>query len=157
MVLLRYFPVKISLFRWLPYPVKPMEQRINISQPISLFSLFQKPSTITKVIIEIFEVNANEDIEDIDICYFTQDTSLTSAHLRKLLVTSTILTTLLEAHLYTPPSSKEKQLPDKESNSKTIAPKSTNLILTTSQHSTTTRSTATLKIKAPLQITKSPN
>ena len=51
-----------------------MEQRFNIAQPVSLFSLFQEPSTITKVIEEIIKLNANEDIEDMDICYFTQDT-----------------------------------------------------------------------------------
>ena len=141
MVLLRYFLIKISLFRWLPYPLKHMEQRINISQPVSLFSLFQEPSTITKAIKEIFKVNAKEDVKDMDICYSTQDT---------------MLTTLLEVHSYTPPSSKEKQLPNEESNSKAIAPKSTNLTPKTSKNSTTTSSTATLKSKAPLKITKSP-
>ena len=49
MVLLRYFPIKISLFRWLQYSLKPMEQRFNISQPAFLFSLFQEPSFITKL------------------------------------------------------------------------------------------------------------
>ena len=54
-----------------------MEQRINISKPVSLFSLFQEPSTMTKIIEEISEVDANEVIEDMDIYYFTQDTSIT--------------------------------------------------------------------------------
>ena len=134
-----------------------MEQCINISQAFSLFSLFEESSTITKVIEEFFEVNANEDIEGRGICYFTQDTSLTPARLKKLSVTSTILTAALEVHFYTPLSSKEKQLPNEESNSKTIEPKVGNLKPTTSQPYTTTPSTATLKSKAPLQITKSPN
>ena len=156
MALLRYFPIKISPFRWLPFPLKPLEQRINISQPVPLFSLFQEPSTLTKIIEEIFDVNANEDIEDMDICDFTQDTSLTPAPIRKLPVTSTILTTLLEVHCYIPPNSKQKQPPNEESNSKTIALKSTNLQPTTSQPSATTPSTAALKRKPPIQITKSP-
>ena len=115
-----------------------MEQCINISQAFSLFSLFEECSTITKVIEEFFEVNANEDIEGRGICYFTQDTSLTPARLKKLSVTSTILTTALEVHFYTPLSSKEKQLPNEESNSKTIEPKVGNLKPTTSQPYTTT-------------------
>ena len=156
MALLRYFPIKISPFRWLPFPLKPLAQRINISQPVPLFSLFQEPSTLTKIIEEIFNVNANEDIEDMDICDFTQDTSPTPASIRKLPVTSTILTTLLEVHSYTPTNSKQKQPPNEESNSKTIALKSTNLQPTTSQPSATTPSTAALKRKPPLQITKSP-
>ena len=98
---------------------------------------------------EIFEVNANEDIENMDICDFTQDTSPTLAPLKDLPVTSTILTTPLEVHSYTPLSSKQKQPPNDESNSKTIAPKSTNLTQTTSQPSATKLSTATLKRKAP--------
>ena len=57
-----------------PITIKPLQQRVNISQPVLLFSLFQEPSTITKVIEEIFEVNANEDIKDMYICGFTEDT-----------------------------------------------------------------------------------
>ena len=57
-----------------PITIKPLQQRVNISQPVLLFSLFQEPSTITKVIEEIFEVNANEDIKDMYICDFTEDT-----------------------------------------------------------------------------------
>ena len=34
---------------WLSYPLKPMEQRINISKAISLFWLFQQPYNMTKV------------------------------------------------------------------------------------------------------------
>ena len=33
--------------------------------------LFQEPSTITKVIEKTFEVNPNEDMEDMDLCDFT--------------------------------------------------------------------------------------
>ena len=58
-------------------------------------------STITKVIEKIVEVNTNKYIKDIDICDFSQDTSPTPAPLKKLSVTSTILTTLLEVHSYT--------------------------------------------------------
>ena len=123
------------------------------------FSVFIVSGTFphSKVTEKIFEVNANEDIEVMDISDFTQGTSPTLAPLKKLPVTSTILTTLLEVHSYTLPSSKQKQPPNKESNSKTIAPKSTNLIPTTSQPSVTTPSISTPKHKAPFQITKSPN
>ena len=41
-------------------------------QPLPLFSIFQEPSTITEVIEEIFEVNINEDIEDMDLFDLTQ-------------------------------------------------------------------------------------
>ena len=101
---------------------------------------------------EIFGVNANEDIENMDICDFTQDTSPTLAPLKNLPVASTILTTPLEVHSYTPLSSKQKQPPNDESNSKTIAPKSTNLTQTTA----TKLYTATLKRKAPPQNQKIP-
>ena len=57
-----------------PITIKPLQQRVNISQSVLLFSLFQEPCTITKVIEEIFEVNANEDIKDMYICDFTEDT-----------------------------------------------------------------------------------
>ena len=40
-----------------------------------LLSIFQEPSTITEVMEEIFEVNVNGDIEDMDLGDFTQDTS----------------------------------------------------------------------------------
>ena len=89
-----------------------------------------------------------------DICDFTQNTSPILAPLKKLPVTSTILTTLLEVHSYTPPRSKQKQPPKEKSNSKTTAPKFTNLTPTTSQTFATTPSTATLKRKALLQIKK---
>ena len=65
MVVLRYYQIKTSPFRWLLYPLKPLEH-INLSPPLPLFLLFQKPSTITKIIKEVFEVNANEDTEDMD-------------------------------------------------------------------------------------------
>ena len=52
-----------------------MEQRINISKAVSLFWLFQQPYNMTKVTEKIFKVDANKNIEDIDIYYFTQDTS----------------------------------------------------------------------------------
>ena len=74
-----------------------------------------------------------ENIEDMDICNFTQDTSSTPAPLQKLPATCTIRTTLLEVHSYTPPNPKQKQTPKEESNPKTIAPKSTNLTPTASQ------------------------
>ena len=48
MVLLWYFPIKISPFRWLPSPLKTLEQSINISQLVPLFSLFQQPPTVRK-------------------------------------------------------------------------------------------------------------
>ena len=47
-----------------------------------LFSIFQEPSTITEVMEEIFEVNANRDSEDRSLCNFTRDTSLTPAPLK---------------------------------------------------------------------------
>ena len=90
-----------------------------------------------------------------DICDFTQNTSPTLAPLKKLPATSTMLTTIIEVHSCTPPRSKQKQPPNEESKSKTTAPKSTNLTPTTSQTFATTPSTATLKRKALLQITKS--
>ena len=46
-------------------------------QPLPVFSLFQEPCTITQVMEEIFKVKANEDIEYMDLCDFTQDTSPT--------------------------------------------------------------------------------
>ena len=48
-------------------------------QLLPLFSLFQEPSTITKVMEGFFGVKANKDIEDMDLCDFTQDTSSTPA------------------------------------------------------------------------------
>ena len=54
--------------------LKSLKQRINTSQSIPLFLLFQEHSTITKVtevIEEIFKVNTNENIEDMDNCDFT--------------------------------------------------------------------------------------
>ena len=48
MVLLWYFPIKISPFRWLPSPLKTLEQSINIPQLVPLFSLFQQPPTVRK-------------------------------------------------------------------------------------------------------------
>ena len=54
--------------------LKSLKQRINTSRSIPLFSLFQEHSTITKVtevIEEIFKVNTNENIEDMNICDFT--------------------------------------------------------------------------------------
>ena len=101
----------------LPYPLKPMEQRINISKAVSLFWLFQQPYNMTKVTEKIFKVDANENIEDMDIYYFTQDTSTTPVPLKKRSFTSTIPSTLLEVYSYAPLSSKEKQLPNEESNS----------------------------------------
>lgn len=141
-----------------PITIKPLQQRVNISQSVLLFSLFQEPCTITKVIEEIFEVNANEDIKDMYICDFTEDTWPTPTPLNKLAVTSTILTTLLEVCSYAPPSFKQNQPPIEESNSKpkTIAPKSTSLISKTSQSSGNTPFTSTLKRKGPLQIKKPP-
>ena len=74
MVLLRCQPIKDSPFGWFPYPLEPLVY-IKLSRPLPLFSLLQEPSTITEVIEEIFEVNTNKDIDDIDLCDFTQDTS----------------------------------------------------------------------------------
>ena len=141
-----------------PITIKPLQQRVNISQSVLLFSLFQEPCTITKVIEEIFEVNANEDIKDMSICGFTEDTWPTPAPLNKLPVTSSILPTLLDVYSYAPPSFKQNQPPNGESNSKpkTIVPKSTSLIPKTSQPSGNTPFTATLKHKGPLQIKKTP-
>ena len=112
--------------------------------PTAIPSLFQEPSTITKILDEIFKVNANEDIEDMDLCYFTQDTSSTPAP-------------TLFVYSFRPPSSKQKQPRKEESNSKTIIARSTNLRPTTSQPTTTAPSTVTLKRKGSLQITKSSN
>ena len=72
---------------------------------------------MTKVTEKIFKVDANENIEDMDIYYFTEDTSTTPVPLKKRSVTSTIPSTLLEVYSYAPLSSKEKQLPNEESNS----------------------------------------
>ena len=58
---------------------------------------------------EIFEVNSNKDIEDMDICDFTQETSQTTGPLKKLPVTFTILTILPEVHSYTPPKAIPKR------------------------------------------------
>ena len=70
-----------------------------------LFSLFQKLSTITEVMEEIFEVNIKEDIEDMDLCDFTQNTLKTLAPPKNhRLVTSAILTTPSEVHSSTPSS-----------------------------------------------------
>ena len=44
-----------------------------------MFLFFQEPSTITEVMEEIFEVDVNEDTEDMDLRDFTKDTSLTRA------------------------------------------------------------------------------
>ena len=52
--------------------LKPLVH-INISQPLPLFLLLQEPSMITKLIEEIFEVNTNEDIDDMDLCDFIKD------------------------------------------------------------------------------------
>ena len=107
---------------------------------------------------EIFEVNANEGIEDMDFCDFIQDTPPTPTTPRKPPVTFTLLNappihyTILKAHSFTPPSSKQNQPPKEESNFKTIIPKSTNPTPTTSQPTTTIPSTATLKPKGSLQI-----
>ena len=96
-------------------------------QSLPLFSLFQEPSKIRKVMEEIFEVNANEDIDDMNLCNFTQDTSPTTEPSPKKTppITSSILTTPQEVHSSIPPSSKEKQPPKEESNSKTITPRFT--------------------------------
>ena len=137
---------------WLPYPLKPMEQRINISKAVSLFWLFQQPYNMTKVTEKVFKVDANENIEDMDIYYFTQDTSTTPVPLKKRSVTSTIPSTLLEVYSYAPLSSKEN---NSQMKNLTLS-KSTNLTPAASQLSTTTSSTATLKSKAPTTNHKSP-
>ena len=49
---------------------------------------------------EIFEVIANEDIEDMNICDFIQDTSPTPTTPRKPSVTFAILTTLLVSFFF---------------------------------------------------------
>ena len=77
----------------------------HIAAPL-LFSPFQKPSTITKVMEEIFRVNTNKDIKDMAICDITQDNLPILVSPKKPPVTSTILTTLSEVHSFTPPSSK---------------------------------------------------
>ena len=57
-----------------PIPTKTYgttHQHIATRFPVFRYLLFYEPSIITKVLEEIFEVNANEDMEDMDICYFT--------------------------------------------------------------------------------------
>ena len=95
-------------FEWLLYPLKPVEH-INISQPLPLFSLFQEPFAIMKVVEEIFKVNGNKDVKDMALCDFTQDTHQPQHSPKKPLVTSTILTTLPQDHSFTPHSSKHPQ------------------------------------------------
>ena len=63
---------------------------------------------------EIFEVNAKGDTEDMDLCDFNKDTSLSPAPPK-----NQRLTTPLEVHSSTPPSSKQKQPPKVELKSKT--------------------------------------
>ena len=65
----------------------------------------QELSTITEVMEEIFKVNVKEDVEDMDLCDFTQDTSKTSAPPKNhRLVTPAILNTPPEVHSSTPSS-----------------------------------------------------
>ena len=53
-----------------PLPIETRGTHQHITTP-SLFLLFQELFTITKVMEQIFEVNANEDIEDMGIFDFT--------------------------------------------------------------------------------------
>ena len=54
-----------------PLPTETFETHKHISN----CSLFQELSTITKVMEEMHEVNFNEDIKDMNISDFNQDTS----------------------------------------------------------------------------------
>ena len=60
------------------------------AHPLPLFSFFQESSTITKVMEEIFKVNPNEDIGDMDLWDFTQDTYSTLVPAQKPPVASII-------------------------------------------------------------------
>ena len=96
-------------------------------QSLPLFSLFQEPSKIRKVMEEIFEVNANEDIDDMNLCNFTQDTSPTTAPSPQKNPTNYIHHT---NHSTRSPflhntQPQRKTTPKEESNSKTITPRST--------------------------------
>ena len=53
--------------------MKPLVH-IYLLRPLPLFSLLQEPSTITKVTEENVEINTKEDINDMDLHYFTTDT-----------------------------------------------------------------------------------
>ena len=57
--------------------VTQANEEVGSVQPLPLFSLFPKPSTISKIIDEILKVNANEDTEGMDLCDITQGTSPT--------------------------------------------------------------------------------
>ena len=73
---------KVSfLFLFLVLRKEMRMQSYSIPFP-PLFSIFQQPSNITDVMVEIFEVNANRDSEDRSLCNFTRDTSLTPAPLK---------------------------------------------------------------------------
>ena len=65
----------------------------------------------------------------------------------KLLITSTIPTTLPEVHSFASPGSKQKYLLKEKSNYKTIIPKSTNSTPASSQSTTTAPCSDTLKRK----------
>ena len=80
MVLLRYCGIKISPFRWLPYPLKLLEH-ITISQSDPLFSFFKNllPSQKLLTITNLGSVGTNKNIENMDLCDFDQDTLSTSA------------------------------------------------------------------------------
>ena len=120
------------------------------AHPLPLFSFFQESFTITKVMEEIFKVNANEDIGDMDLWDFTQDTYSTLVPVQKPPVASIILTVPPEVHSSTPPSSKQKPSPKEESNSKTITSRSTNPTPVSSQ------TTATHTISCDTEMQKTP-
>ena len=106
------FPSKISPFRWLFYPLKPLEQHINISQPLLLFHSFRNLPLSQKLWRSLRRYGGHEHMwlhprHVTDLGY-------------KPLVTSAILTNTPEVHSFTLPSSKQKRHPNEESNCKTI-------------------------------------
>ena len=120
--ILRYFSIKIFLFRWLPYVLKHLEH-INISQAIPLLSFFQEPSTITKFMGEIFEINSIEDIKDMDMNF---------THVNPLKIISYIhhISQCTRGPFFHTTQPLTKTNPKRRSNSKTKTPKSTHELTT---------------------------
>ena len=124
--ILRYFSIKIFLFRWLPYVLKHLEH-INISQAIPLLSFFQEPSTITKFMGEIFEINSIEDIKDMDMNF---------THVNPLKIISYIhhISQCTRGPFFHTTQPLTKTNPKRRSNSKTKTPKSTHELTTNHKH-----------------------
>ena len=123
------------------------EMRIRVSPTPSL--VFTISGTFTEVMEGTFKVNANEDVEDMNLRDFFQDTSTTppaTPQNHRLHPPYT----LPKVYSSTPPSSKQKQSPKEESNPKTITPRSTDPTSTSLQRITTAPFTATLKHKGPV-------